>query len=857
MADDIVSFEDAMGRPAAAPSPPTSDELPITPFAKPEQAFSFEEAMRNAGQPKEEPGILTRTDDKSLGGKWGDIARYVATGAIKGLSHIPGFAGDIQDLGKLAGDYGVSVYQDRPLRDVAQESTKERAKSTVPSLPSGEDISHYIFNQPGVGEYKPTSPAGRAGMAGIEGALSYVSPGKVSKMVKAAIPMGLGSAAGQVVGEQTGNVPLAVLASMAGGLSGTILPRMLEANVKPEGLAKGLAAASAREYASNPDRSIAAIDRARPVQGVSPTAVDATRDPGLAQLDQQLERNSSLHPENSTVLGDLEAQRQANIARMKTIAENAGVKSQADVAAAYGLTGAAPKEMASTEARNIFAQMEEAADNGVKAAWGVPELQNASVYKNKSIGQIDDFIGKLSPTRQRAIPKDIMDDIEALRASGTRDVPLQHLQDLRSRVLAFGRENYKKGNNFDGQVNNEFGAKLADIINDDKNIVFGDKTGVARKAWNDAVDATRQYHGTFNSGFLQSLNKDISPNVPKVALDATLQSALSGKNARQNLDMLQRATSGNINPHVADYLVGDLTNNGTKIVTPADVDRYIGKNAAVIQKVPGAQQRLNTIRNASAQDQFSAAIMKNAGDPEALIATIDNNRPIRNLVARNDPNAGTWLKMMEDSARRLRTTTPDKAASSETLQKLANGRTADLLYGVGTGRIAESALGYGVTKAGEALIGHEIPGSMEMLAGAALGPKIPGVHKTVENILTGSVREKALAILQQARGNPALMKELLDTPSPDRLNKLFGMTGTGAMGIKGALTGAQEGINTNQRMGRKSGGRVQSVNHRARAADLIRKAERAKKMHGKVTEPLLNMDDSHIAAALEASNKHI
>ena len=55
---------------------------------------------------------------------------------------------------------------------------------------------------------------------------------------------------------------------------------------------------------------------------------------------------------------------------------------------------------------------------------------------------------------------------------------------------------------------------------------------------------------------------------------------------------------------------------------------------------------------------------------------------------------------------------------------------------------------------------------------------------------------------------------------------------------------------------RASGGRTR-IDHEAKAASLIRLAERAKKDHGKNTEPLLNLPDETITKALSVANESI
>ena len=71
-----------------------------------------------------------------------------------------------------------------------------------------------------------------------------------------------------------------------------------------------------------------------------------------------------------------------------------------------------------------------------------------------------------------------------------------------------------------------------------------------------------------------------------------------------------------------------------------------------------------------------------------------------------------------------------------------------------------------------------------------------------------------------------------------------------------ALTNVISQAGQQERMGRKSGGRV-GVNHDKLADQLVGAAERAKKGINKGTEQLLDMPDDHIAHALEVANRSI
>ena len=78
--------------------------------------------------------------------------------------------------------------------------------------------------------------------------------------------------------------------------------------------------------------------------------------------------------------------------------------------------------------------------------------------------------------------------------------------------------------------------------------------------------------------------------------------------------------------------------------------------------------------------------------------------------------------------------------------------------------------------------------------------------------------------------------------------------GPAAAGLYGAWK--DDGHAFGGRAMRASGGRT-GIDHSAKAASLIRLAERAKKNHGKNTEPLLNLPDETITKALSVANESI
>jgi soluble lytic murein transglycosylase-like protein len=91
--------------------------------------------------------------------------------------------------------------------------------------------------------------------------------------------------------------------------------------------------------------------------------------------------------------------------------------------------------------------------------------------------------------------------------------------------------------------------------------------------------------------------------------------------------------------------------------------------------------------------------------------------------------------------------------------------------------------------------------------------------------------------LSQAEKSGGIWEDFIPDETKGYLRKVFG-----------AATGG--------RIERASGGSVK-MNHIAEADKLIAAADRAKKMHNKSTEPLLNLPDEHVTHALAIANESI
>ena len=884
MADkDFWTLEEALAgrsgtsRAQPAPSAPeTARPAPEAPAATPKDFFTVDEAL--GVRPAEQRGVLSRAPGET------DTSAFLkgtGTAAIRGLSDIPGMFGNLGQLVDLGLAYGESKFTGKELPEVLarQQQAREELKSTsigrlaasVPKPPTGEQIASIPLAK--TGAYEPESEAGKIAQAFGTAAFGGLGPSSKTGLVDAALDItrragliGTGGAAADFTARQTGSLPLALAAGIATPTAAGAIPTIARSHLMPTAAAKDVAGMALREGARDTGKTVQALEAADNVlPGVNLTSAQKAGDTGIAAIERRLAGEAKLTPAGAQ-RQDVLDQMKANEEALAAGAQTAASKIQRDMYSAYNLTGTAPREMASEQARSIFSALEERADQAASALWQNPALQSATMYKNKSLDPIETYITKLSPTERRAISPEIKDTLTELRSLDMAQFPLDYMQKLRSDVLSKGRAAFRAGDDVVGRTHYALASEIGDVISDVKNISFGGmRAGQNVPAvWQQAVDATRNYHDTYNKGFLKSLNKDIDAGVSKVPMDATFRSMVSDtKNARQNLEQFQNATQGAINRPFSDFMVADLTNNGLKIVSPRQVDDFMGKNAALIDMTPGLRDRLVAIKSAGEANQVSAGILANMQNPQGLADFFQNNRSTINQLTKASPQDRQYFNMLEESARKLSKIPPDAGVPLPTLDKLAQGRTSDILYGIASGRIASGLVGAAAFKLASV---DQLTGSpvFSILAGAAVGnlgrDRISQVNDVIDTVLSGRVRERAIELLQDSRSNPALRAELMQRPAPDKIRDLFDVSG-----VRGITSSVPEGISeyyekqspgSVSRTPRASGGRTMGGIEQAADA-LVRAAEMTKKDLGRETEVLLNQDDNSIAKALEVANQAI
>lgn len=797
------------------------------------------------------PGPLTRSEDRSDALK--DAGRFLGTAGLQALSTIPGAVGAIRDVAALPVIYGKSKFQGIPF-DVAKQqheaATRALAEQTpnLPSLraPSPSDVTEWIAKQ-GTGEFIPESTEGRVAMGAVSSALMPASPlvgaprvaGVPTRMpmpkgpteyARVMGPAGVSGGAAELVGETTGDPILAMLAGQGAGVGTSFTGRVAGANLThPRELSERVAGRAIREA--------------------------ETRGPaGAAYLEERL---AGMPGEEAQLANE---RLRLDERRRQQQGAQAVAGMRPDVRGAYGLTGSTPKETAAADVRSIFNDAYDMANTNTNALWQQPQLQSAMLYRNKSIDPLIAAIDSLSTPRQQSIPQKVSDTIAAIKARHGRDIPLMDFQDLRSQLLSEARKAELSGDGFAANVLGDLAETVRKTISDEKNVVFGDTTGAARKQWADAVAATKSLHKTFKVGRLADIVGSDETKA-KVAFNDTLRYLLNRPDGARNAMLLQRSLGPAAAPYLIDYLVGDLTNNGTRIVTPREVAAYLGKKGALVNEVPGAGDRFYRIATTSAKDQLLSNVDSNIGDPATLISIANANRSFINNLP---PNERAQFDMIERGARAALRVDPDRTTPMKTLDALARGSTSDVLYGAATGRLRDATLAYSAIHLIARQLGMDdlVSGALGQastivaagLTGPAVGAvarRVPLVANLPENILSGQVQSIALELLQRARTDPTLRARLEAKPDLRGLTFFAPTMPAGEEGEKGAEEkGRQRPV-----IGRAAGGRIGKIDHAAVAAGLIRAAEKAKKGHSSTTEPLLNEPDEAITKALAIANE--
>ena len=810
------SEDQFMGASSSDLSTPAPEQDPVGPRSYNESSFM--------GTADNSP-LSNKPDDSnsSIAGK------FAGTAAIKNLSHIPGFFGDAADLGRLLGSGAQSLVTSTPYKEVEanKKSLYENhpinwdtivnkkqygnlVKLADPStwIPSGETVQNLLFNKDGgagLGEYKPESGLGRVGMAGLEAATPGFSgktataekiAGAVPRAVdvaknyllKSFIPQGAAGVAGSVAGEATGNPFLSLGASLVAGHGANTASRSIEASRSPDRMSKLIAGKILRDSATDHNSALNSLDPSslNLFPNINPTTANLSKDSGLLALNNVLFEEGKNNRETATDRGRAHSSAtnkdEANLDAYNSGVNGALVDFDPKLKDQYGLNGDSDShQVSSRNARDIYSNLEEEADQKVKDAWN--EVPNANVYAKKVIASIKEKINSLTAVHQKLLDGTALGALNNLEEKGANQFSLKELQDIRSQFLAAARK--EPGTPLQ-IANNDMAAHIKDLMSEESNVAFGDRNG-SIGAWKNAVETTKQYHDVFNRGFLESLNSDKN-GVPKVSMDATLEATLSGRNRAQNVQQLRDATGNAVDPHIVDYLIGKLTHNGQRELTPEQIDAEISRNGSIYESIPGAMDRIQGIKNAALKNVFFKDLLsqtKNGANPNGILKVINDHRDIVEEMSRNDPTFADTLEKLEHSSKYFSNPNPSEATNTSSIGKLQKGNAGDFLYTPKQQAALTASLTGGL---GYSML-HGVDPTALLTGGALLGfggGHLPNIKDLQGKIISGQVPEKVLTALHEARGNPEKAKMLMSAPDLEKMKSLSGSLVGATAGQRGA-----------------------------------------------------------------------
>jgi len=844
-----------------------------------------------------------------------DIARSIGAGASTGLIGIPGMAGSLRDLADLGLRKGLSYAESAlPGTDTQQNIEKRMlasvaaseagkadlaksigipaflSKSPIAALPTSQEVvkkaEEYVPAIKPVTSYDPKTGYGRVSKDVSEAlAGSLVGPGGLG--TKLAIGAG-GGTAGAGAKEAFRGTDYELPAQLAGTLiggGGTALAAGRMAAAKPAAVlergeriagqiyregAGDTAAADAVKKTLETELAASKLDPDRYVKGVSPTTAQMAKDTNISNLEKQILALDPNSPEAIALGQRLAASKEAFGAETLQAPGmvSAGVKSP-DLQQAFALQGSNPQGDASRIARAAIDALEQQKDDLSKAAWQNPLIAQADVYRNRAVTQLDAYLNSktMTATDKSRIAPEIMQRINALsQPGGPTTVPLLEIQAIRSLVLDKSRSAFRNDENTLGMIHQKLGSELAKIINNDKNIRFGDKSGEARKAWSEAVAATKGYHDTFRPDFMAKLIAETSGGSQKIGANAVFDTMFSGKNAVQQLKEVRTALGTDLDKVAGDWLVGKLTKNGTvSTLKPDAVTKFLANptTAGIVDEIPGLRSRIEGLGKLAGESQIAA-------DQRLLLSNfntaLNNNNPrllsdflaakgteLKSIIT--NPQDKKFIDAIERSAKMMQNLSDKASVRGKTLEKLQNGRIIDIIYGRSAGAISD---GLAIELAARlATFGGVpgVPGFFPGIAGAIAskyGSQSAGpVAEIAGKFILGDTKKITIEQLQKAARDPEVALLLMQKPSPEAILKISDRLSniTAPMAYERSLDEPKE-----KREGRASGGKVGSSSIADR---LITAAESAKRMSNKATEPLLRTSDESIARALEIANRHI
>jgi hypothetical protein len=752
------------------------------------------------------------------------------------------------------------------IRDIQSEWEKKHGSNRLPSL---KDVTSTAESVGIPTSPRPKTTLGKITEAGAQALpLAVVGPGTA---IERGLTQFASGAASEAAGLATQGTPYETFSRIVGGLGGGAAiagPSAMIRAKSPENIEEigsQLAGKAARESFVQPNAAEASLATPSPsfVSGVEPTTAQTLQIKGAEAAAKQAQALA----QKVTGIKDFEntAEAQALRNQMETSEQNLAAQAELtaqqasavsgkpiDISTSFGISGTSPQGDASIQVRNMIAALDKRLDEQAKSAWKDPQLEAAGVYKNKTVNELTNYLDNLSQAKRAGFPSEITKVLENISSMEGSQIPFNELQDLRSMTLAQARKAYTSPNVVDAPALYGFANKIGEVLSNPQNIRFGNTYGEI-EAWNKARAATKQYYDTFGDGFLANMvnNEKISPEM-------TLKNLYTGSSGPNNLRELRNVFGDQADKSVSDWMVGELTNNGSNLnITPDKVTKFISdpKNSAIIQEVPGLSERLQSIAQRAGESaeqsqmrQFSNSFenIVNKNNPKALASFLDSHP---DMIEKVFPTADQqkYVQALRDSAKAISKIGNAKLIPNETLKNLTENNMFTLLYGRATGALSDTVVG--------ALAGHALEGATNIAGAGPVGGAlsllgvgkraVPAIFNKANDWVFGGTREEAIRKLQAAASDPQLMQALLNKPDPNgwsRLgNALINVAGRSAIPV----------VESSNREFRKSGGRAGVMS----AQQLLRDLKRRQAMMAHKTEQMLSLPDDAIVQALDAAKR--
>lgn len=403
------------------------------------------------------------------------------------------------------------------------------------------------------------------------------------------------------------------------------------------------------------------------------------------------------------------------------------------------------------------------------------------------------------------------------------------------------------------------------------------EAGLTDDVIQDVIKKSKELGIPVNPTLANPITMDVLGN----SLGRRFDEVLSGVEVRPTstiYDAIRKAVEG-INPPNANLddkinLLGVKIPNKTRAVPTPIVNLTSEMNHAVMNGMTIDAKRIQELRsqlgpyllsdepeiaNAAAvvRDALDDAIHRSVsamGDPDRMSALLNVRREYRNYLAAEDA-----IKPRQGMSA-VGIITPQDLSSSVHRQ----GKRAFVRGERDVGNLSTAAIDrLGPLPAPTRRLGQstmaalaEGAGSMAaypsiLMAGTAVPALSGAMTAAAAPVAVGmgidAVRRLAMRQIEKYAHTPAMQSYLRNQMvNPNVVPSAV------APGLAGATT---SGLSSEDRQGRKSGGRVSS--HDAAADQLVRAAERAKKELSASTEPLLHHSDDVVAHALEVANRSI